>query len=113
MSRLATATYIAVLRTPHDDTRNSSEHHEKAGIRYIVDDVAAALDFHVNHLGFAVELHPGPGFAVLGRAPLRLMLSVPSGKNPAGVPLHANVITGAGRKQPLLERSPGEPGGAL
>jgi catechol 2,3-dioxygenase-like lactoylglutathione lyase family enzyme len=34
-------------------------------VRYIVDDVASAIDFYTNHLGFEVEMHPGPSFAAL------------------------------------------------
>ncbi len=50
-----------------------------ASVRYIVDDAAAAVAFYVEHLGFAVEAQPGPGFAILARGPLRLLLSEPTG----------------------------------
>jgi len=48
-------------------------------VRYIVDDVDAAIAFYTRHLGFTVELHPGPGFAMLARGDLRLSLSTPVG----------------------------------
>ncbi|OLT49220.1 glyoxalase [Saccharomonospora sp. CUA-673] len=48
-------------------------------VRYIVDDVASAVDFYTRNLGFGVEFHPGPGFAIVGRDELRLLLSAPSG----------------------------------
>jgi catechol 2,3-dioxygenase-like lactoylglutathione lyase family enzyme len=48
-------------------------------VRYIVDDVDAAIAFYNRHLGFHVELHPGPGFAMLSRGDLRLLLSTPTG----------------------------------
>lgn len=48
-------------------------------VRYIVDDVASAVDFYTRHLGFGTEFHPGPGFAIVGRDELRLLLSAPSG----------------------------------
>jgi catechol 2,3-dioxygenase-like lactoylglutathione lyase family enzyme len=65
-------------------------------VRYITDDVDAAIAFYVERLGFEVELHPGPGFAMLSRGDLRLLLNEPG----AG---------GAGQAMPD-GRSP-EPGG--
>ena len=47
----------------------------QVGVRYIVDDVEAAISFYTGHLGFTLEAHPGPGFALLTRGALRLMLS--------------------------------------
>ncbi|NZA26258.1 VOC family protein [Luteimonas sp. SJ-92] len=46
-------------------------------IRYIVDDVDAAITFYTENLGFEVEMHPAPGFAALKRESLRLLLNVP------------------------------------
>jgi catechol 2,3-dioxygenase-like lactoylglutathione lyase family enzyme len=50
-----------------------------ASVRYIVDDVDAAVAFYSDQLGFAVEARPGPGFAIVSRGPLRLLLSAPTG----------------------------------
>ena len=36
-------------------------------VRYIVDDVDAAISFYTRHLGFGVEMRPTPGFASLYR----------------------------------------------
>ena len=52
-------------------------------VRYIVDDVKAAIAFYTSHLGFTVEMHPAPGFALLARESLRLMLNA-SGAGGAG-----------------------------
>ena len=46
-------------------------------VRYISDDLDAAVAFYVEHLGFDVEMQPGPGFAVLSRGHLRLLLNRP------------------------------------
>jgi catechol 2,3-dioxygenase-like lactoylglutathione lyase family enzyme len=46
-------------------------------VRYIVDDVDAAIKFYTEHLGFRVDLHPAPGFATLSRGNLRLLLNKP------------------------------------
>jgi catechol 2,3-dioxygenase-like lactoylglutathione lyase family enzyme len=65
-------------------------------VRYIVDDVETAIAFYTQHLGFNVELHPAPGFAMLSRGDLRLLLNAPG----AG---------GAGQAMPDGRRP--EPGG--
>lgn len=46
-------------------------------VRYLVNDIDAALDFYINLLGFEVQRHPAPGFAALERGSLRLLLNVP------------------------------------
>lgn len=46
-------------------------------IRYIVHDVERAMGFYRDLLGFAVEMHPAPGFAALARGDLRLYLNAP------------------------------------
>lgn len=46
-------------------------------IRYIVDDVEAAIAFYTENLDFEVEMHPAPGFAALKREGLRLFLNAP------------------------------------
>src|SRR3954466_2820100 len=53
-------------------------------VRYIVDDVDAALAFYTEHLGFSVEMHPAPGFAMISRGDLRLLLNTPGGGGGAG-----------------------------
>jgi catechol 2,3-dioxygenase-like lactoylglutathione lyase family enzyme len=65
-------------------------------VRYIVEDVEEAIAFYTQHLGFGVELNPAPGFAVLSRGNLRLLLNAPG----AG---------GAGQAMPDGRRP--EPGG--
>jgi catechol 2,3-dioxygenase-like lactoylglutathione lyase family enzyme len=48
-------------------------------VRYIVDDVDAAIDFYCNRLGFHEDMHPAPAFAMLSQGDLRLVLSAPGG----------------------------------
>lgn len=62
-------------------------------VRYIVDDVDAAIAFYSQALGFRVEMHPAPGFAALSLGELRLLLNrpqaggagqdMPDGRSPA------------------------------
>ena len=54
-------------------------------VRYIVDDVEAAITFYTERLGFGLEFNP-PGFAVLSRENLRLLLNEP-GSGGAGQPM--------------------------
>jgi catechol 2,3-dioxygenase-like lactoylglutathione lyase family enzyme len=53
-------------------------------VRYIVDDVDAAIDFYTQRLDFSEVLHPAPTFAMLSRGDLRLALSAPSGAGGGG-----------------------------
>ncbi|MET7423134.1 VOC family protein [Dactylosporangium sp. NPDC005555] len=46
-------------------------------VRYLVDDVAAALDFYTTHLGFTLITTFLPAFADVRRGNLRLLLSGP------------------------------------
>lgn len=56
----------------------------KVSVRYIVDDVDAAIAFYTEHLDFHVVTHPAPPFAMLDRGDLRLLLSAPSGQGGGG-----------------------------
>ena len=66
-------------------------------VRYIVDDVDRAIGFYRDDLGFEVQMHPAPAFAVLARGDLRLLLSAPGGPGGGG--------------QALADGSRPEPGG--
>ncbi len=52
-------------------------------VRYIVDDTSAAIPFY-ELLGFETVMHPAPGFAMLRRGELRLLLNTPGGGGGAG-----------------------------
>ncbi len=51
----------------------------KVSVRYIVDDVDAAIGFYCGELGFEEVIHPAPSFAMLSRGELRLVLTAPGG----------------------------------
>jgi catechol 2,3-dioxygenase-like lactoylglutathione lyase family enzyme len=65
----------------------------KVSVRYIVNDVDAAIPFYTTMLGFQLDMHPAPGFASLSRGDLQLLLnrpgaggagqSMPEGQRPA------------------------------
>ena len=46
-------------------------------VRYIVNDVDAAIAFYTTALGFKVDMHPAPGFARISRGDLHLLLNRP------------------------------------
>lgn len=56
----------------------------KVQVRYIVHDVDAAIPFYTGQLGFTLDLHPAPPFAMLSRGDLRLVLSAPSSRPGGG-----------------------------
>lgn len=66
---------------------------ECAGVRYLVDDVSAAIDFYTSHLGFTLHTNPAPAFADVIRGPLRLLLSGPASSGARATP---SDITGPG-----------------
>jgi catechol 2,3-dioxygenase-like lactoylglutathione lyase family enzyme len=66
-------------------------------VRYFVHDVDAAIAFYSERLGFDVDVHPAPGFAILSHGDLRLLLNTPSG--------------GGGAAQPMPDGRTPQPGG--
>ena len=66
-------------------------------VRYIVDDVEAAVAFYTNKLQFHVTAQSGPDFAMLSRDNLQLVLSPPKGPG--------------GGSQPMPDGKRPEPGG--
>jgi len=57
-------------------------------VRYIVDDVQAAIDFYTTHLGFTLRSAHLPAFADVTRGPLRLLLSGPASSGARATPTH-------------------------
>ncbi len=68
---------------------------EYANVRYLVDDVQAAVDFYTNHLGFTLNTQV-PAFADVVLGPLRLLLSGPASSGARATPDDA---TTAGRNR--------------
>jgi catechol 2,3-dioxygenase-like lactoylglutathione lyase family enzyme len=66
-------------------------------VRYIVDDVDAAVEFYTRHLGFRLTAQSGPHFAILARENMQLVLSPQKGPG--------------GGSQPMPDGRRPEPGG--
>lgn len=63
-------------------------------VRYLVDDVAVAIDFYTSHLGFTVRSAHLPAFADVTRGNLRLLLAGPTSS--AGRPMADGTRPGPG-----------------
>jgi predicted enzyme related to lactoylglutathione lyase len=57
-----------------------------ASVRYLVDDVQAAVDFYTTQLGFTLGTNAIPAFADVVRGPLRLLLSGPTSSGARATP---------------------------
>ena len=60
-----------------------------AAVRYLVDDVEAAIGFYTTHLGFTLRMSAAPAFADVVRGPLRLLLSGPASSGARATPADA------------------------
>jgi len=58
---------------------------DMVNVRYMVDDVQAAIDFYTSHLGFTLRTDAAPAFADVTRGNLRLLLAGP--RSSAGRPM--------------------------
>ena len=67
---------------------------EMVSVRYMVDDVEAAIAFYTKFLGFEVLTSFGPAFADVARGRLRLLLSGPASS--AGRPMPDGTKLGPG-----------------
>lgn len=63
-----------------------STHEQLASVRYVVDDVQAAVDFYTGQFGFTLRMSAGPAFADVVRGPLRLLLSGPASSGARATP---------------------------
>jgi catechol 2,3-dioxygenase-like lactoylglutathione lyase family enzyme len=71
-----------ILKLSYSPSRKYQEdEHMSVGIRYMIDDVPAAIRFYTTHLGFMLDFNASPAFASVSRDGVRLLLS---GKTSSG-----------------------------
>jgi catechol 2,3-dioxygenase-like lactoylglutathione lyase family enzyme len=64
-----------------DEQKKEGKRMSTVSIRYMIDDVPAAVKFYTTHLGFALDMDASPAFASVSRDGVRLLLS---GKTSSG-----------------------------
>jgi protein-tyrosine-phosphatase/catechol 2,3-dioxygenase-like lactoylglutathione lyase family enzyme len=77
---------------PHE--QGGKDMDDTINVRYMVDDVDAAVDFYTKHLGFHLLSSAAPAFADVRRGNLRLLLAGP--KSSAGRPMPDGAVPGPG-----------------
>ena len=65
-----------------------------ANVRYMIDDVSAAIDFYTGRLGFKLDQDSSPAFAAVTRDGLRLLLSGPTSSGRRPMPDGARPVPG-------------------
>jgi catechol 2,3-dioxygenase-like lactoylglutathione lyase family enzyme len=58
-----------------EEIQMTKEHSAVVSVRYMLEDINAAVAFYTNHLGFTLEMDSAPAFASVTRGNLRLLLS--------------------------------------
>ena len=80
----------------------TTESTELARVRYLIDDVRAAVDFYTTHLGFTVDLDAAPAFAAVQRGPLQLLLAGPKSSAARPMPDGATPTPGSWNRIQLV-----------
>jgi len=75
---------------------------ELARVRYIIDDVRAAVDFYTTYLGFTLNFDASPAFASVQRGPLQLLLSGPASSAARPMPDGATPTPGSWNRIQLV-----------
>ncbi|PWN04086.1 glyoxalase [Nocardioides silvaticus] len=70
---------------------------ELASVRYLVDDVEAAVEFYTTHLGFTLEMSAGAAFADVRRGALRLLVSGAASSGARATPPDVAAVAGRNR----------------
>jgi hypothetical protein len=78
----------------------SKEESAVVSVRYMIDDVNAAVIFYTKHFGFTVEVDSAPAFASVTRGNLRLLLS--GEKSSGRQPLPDGIVSGGWNRVQLM-----------
>ena len=80
----------------------TTTHADLARVRYLIDDVGAAVDFYTTHLGFTVDFDAAPAFAAVRRGPLQLLLAGPASSAARPMPDGATPTPGSWNRIQLV-----------
>src|SRR5918995_2993646 len=84
--RIPISAVVMTAQRPHPEVHMppTTATTSTVGVRYMIDDVPAAIAFYTTHLGFTLEQDATPAFAAVARDGVRLLLSGPtsSGRRP-------------------------------
>ena len=75
---------------------------ESIRIRYLIDDVRAAIEFYTRHLGFTVAFDASPAFAAVSRGPVQLLLSGPASSAARPMPDGTKPVPGGWNRLQLV-----------
>jgi catechol 2,3-dioxygenase-like lactoylglutathione lyase family enzyme len=75
---------------------------DTVNVRYMVDDVEAAVNFYTTHLGFTLLTNYAPAFADVERGNLRLLLSGPTSSAGRPMPDGGQPVAGGWNRIHLL-----------
>ena len=75
---------------------------ELVRVRYLIEDVSAAIDFYTNHLGFTLNFDASPAFAAVQRGSLQLLLSGPASSAARPMPDGAKPTPGSWNRIQLV-----------
>ncbi len=89
---------IAEMTASVGSERSSHGNDGTVNVRYMVDDVAEAVDFYTSHFGFKTQSAALPAFADVTRGNLRLLLAGPDSS--AGRPMSDGTRPGPGGWKP-------------
>jgi hypothetical protein len=73
-----TVQFVLLSNITAHDASGQQEEFTMVQVRYIVSDIEAAIVFYTQLLGFYLDMHPAPAFAMLSLGDLRLVHSVPN-----------------------------------
>ena len=78
---------MLVAGTPSAGAQDAENRSMQVRVRYIVNDVPAAVAFYTGQLGFKLDAQSGPYFAALSRGGIQLLLSPTTGPGGASQPM--------------------------
>lgn len=84
------------VNTSNETKQKEDKKVSTVSVRYMIDDVPAAVKFYTTHLGFTLEQDASPAFASVTRDGVRLLLSGKTSSGRRAMLMVANLSLAAG-----------------